>query len=93
MLGAYQLLDNYHSVNLPQEVQTAFTEVTADLVGASYKPLLYVGYQLVNGTNHMIIAEQQLLDKNSTRHIVKMVINEGIINHKKSKIVSYDTII
>lgn len=46
------------------------------LVGASYKPLLYYGKQLVNGVNYYFIAEQTLVTNPPIRRIVKLVIHE-----------------
>ena len=47
-LGGWNI-DEMKGVNLPQKVQSAFTEITSGLVGAEYEPVLYVGSQLVNG--------------------------------------------
>ena len=45
---------------LPQDVATAFYDLY-EKFGAMYKPVYYVGHQLVNGTNHKIIAERNRL--------------------------------
>ncbi|MBQ7155902.1 MAG: hypothetical protein IJR85_10170 [Synergistaceae bacterium] len=45
-LGSWEI-DEIKSVNLPQKVQSAFTAVMGDLVGADYMPVFYVGKQLV----------------------------------------------
>ena len=60
---------------LPQVLNNAFYEVTSKLMGAKYVPVLYVGSQIVHGTNYYLIAEQTLMNANKTKHIVKMVIN------------------
>ena len=61
---------------LPQKLATGITELFDNLVGASYTPLIYVGSQIVNGINHMVIAEQVLADADATKNIVKVVINK-----------------
>ena len=52
-LGAWNI-DEMKGCNLPQKAQSAFTAVTGGMVGADYQPVLYVGSQLVNGTNYCI---------------------------------------
>ena len=76
-LGSWNL-DEMKGVNLPQKAQSAFTEVTSGLMGADYMPVLYVGSQLVNGTNYCILALQTLVVPNSPKHLVKMIIHEGL---------------
>lgn len=74
MVGAWKI-EKMQAVSLPEIVATGFAAVTNDLVGASYIPVLYVGEQVVSGTNYMIICKQTLSDRSATEHIVKMVIN------------------
>lgn len=73
-LGGWKI-DEMKSVNLPQKAQSAFTAVTGGLVGAEYQPVLYVGSQVVNGTNYCIIAIQTLVEPNAEKRLVKMIIN------------------
>ena len=62
---------------LPQKVASAQSALeTAGLTGASYKTLLYVGEQLVRGTNYWFIAEQTLVLAAPEKHVVIMAINE-----------------
>lgn len=62
---------------LPQQVASAQSALeTAGLTGASYKVLVYVGDQLVRGTNYWFIAEQTLVLATPEKHIVIMAINE-----------------
>ena len=75
---------------LPEEVQSAFSQVTSSMVGATYVPVLYCGYQVVQGTNHMIICEQTLAAQGAPKHLIKMVIN--IFQHNAS-IVGIETIL
>lgn len=66
---------NYPSCNLPEQAASAFTQVTVDLIGAKYEPLMYLATQVVNGINHMILCRQTLSDAEHTVKIVKMVLN------------------
>ena len=74
ILGGWNI-DEMKSVNLPQKAQSAFTAVTGGLVGAEYMPVLYVGSQVVNGTNYCILAIQTLVTQNPEKRLVKMIIN------------------
>lgn len=77
LLGAWNI-DEMKSVNLPQKVQSAFTAVTGELVGADYQPVLYVGRQIVNGTNYCVFAIQTLVTAKPEKRLVKMIIHEAI---------------
>lgn len=75
MAGGWKLAD-FGAANLPEKVASAFAAVTKDLIGATYTPVLYCGQQTVKGYNYMLICEQKLSDKEGTRHLVQMIINE-----------------
>lgn len=74
ILGGWNI-DEMKAVSLPQKVQSAFTAVTGGLVGAEYMPVLYVGSQVVNGTNYCVMAVQTLIVPEAEKRLVKMVIN------------------
>ena len=73
-LGGWNI-DEMKGVNLPQKAQSAFTAVTGGITGSEYTPVLYVGSQVVNGTNHCILALQKVVVPESEPRLVKMVIN------------------
>lgn len=77
ILGGWNL-DEIKGCNLPQKVQTAFTAVTSELVGADYEPVAYLGSQTVNGTNYKILALMKPVTLNSEKRIVKMIIHEEL---------------
>ena len=77
VLGGWNL-DEVKGCNLPQRVQTAFTAVTSELVGADYEPIAYLGSQQVNGTNYRILALMRAVTPNAEKKIVKMIIHEEI---------------
>ncbi len=66
---------NYPVCNLPEKVASAFSQVTMDLIGAKYEPLMYLATQVVNGTNHMILCRETLSDANPTVKISTMILN------------------
>lgn len=76
-LGSWNI-DDLKGVNLPQKAQSAFTAVTGSLTGADYQPVLYVGSQLVNGTNYCILAVQRLVTPKGETRLVKMIINVAL---------------
>lgn len=62
---------------LPQKVASAAAAVeNAEIVGASYKPLIFCGSQVVHGTNYFFIAEQTLVIKKPVKRIVSLTVNE-----------------
>ena len=77
VLGGWNL-DEVKGTALPQRVQTAFTAVTGELVGADYEPIAYLGSQQVNGTNFRVLALQTLVIPNTEKRIVKMIIHEEL---------------
>ena len=62
---------------LPQKVATAMSEIeNPEVVGASYKAVMYVGEQLVRGMNYWFIAEQTLTTRDFEKHLVLIAVNE-----------------
>ena len=77
LLGGWDI-SGMKPCNLPQKAASAFTCATQDLVGASYQPVLYVGSQVVNGTNYCILALQTLSTAQPKKRLVKLIINESL---------------
>ena len=69
-------LAQFTECRLPQKAQSAWDAIFGDIVGASYKPVVYKGDQEVNGTNYWYIAEQTLMTKPMVRRLVELAINE-----------------
>ena len=62
---------------LPQNVASAMSTLeNAEIVGASYKALIYLGRQVVKGVNYYFIAEQTLMTAGLDKHIVIIAVNE-----------------
>lgn len=74
MFGKIQL-ENFDACKLPQKAASAWSAVE-DLIGASYKPLIYLGYQVVHGVNYYFIAEQTLMTNPLIRRVIKFAIHE-----------------
>jgi len=77
---------------MPQKVATAFSALTEQLIGAEYEPIAYLGSQVVNGTNHAVLAKQILTTGRDTTNVVVMVFNEKP-NSMEATLVSIDRIV
>lgn len=55
MLGGWEYPKEVQAVQLPDKVATAFDQAMRGFVGAQYTPVLFVGQQIVNGTNYCIV--------------------------------------
>ena len=77
ILGKWDL-DEIKPCKLPQRAASAFSAIMEKVTGANYDPVLYVGKQLVNGTNYCIIAVQTLVIPSKPTRLVKMIINEAL---------------
>ena len=70
---------------LSETVDLAFTEIVKELKGVSYKPVAYIGKQIVKGENHFILCEAKNIYPNAQPRAVILSIN---IFEGKSSIVS-----
>jgi len=59
---------------LPEEVAAAFSEAMTGLTGADYLPCLYMGSQVVNGSNYAILCEQTLVTKDPVTNLALVYI-------------------
>ena len=50
---------------------------TTFILGCDYEPILYLGYQVINGTNHAVLAQQTVMNGRDTNNAVIMVISEN----------------
>lgn len=68
LLGGIRLADNFSATKMPQGAASAWAALDGlEFTGAGYKPLLYIGNQLVNGTNYWFIAEQTIYRKSAVK--------------------------
>jgi hypothetical protein len=77
---------------MPQKVATAVGELADQLIGAEYKPIAYLGSQVVNGTNHAVLAEQTILTGKDTKNVVVLIFNEKP-NEMKATLVNIERVI
>ena len=72
MLGSWNV--DIQVGKFPQKVASALADL--QLVGAMYEPIAYVGSQVVNGTNHAVLAKQVLTTGKDVENVVVMIFNE-----------------
>ena len=75
MFGKIEFENFEGLTSMPQDAATAWSAVEG-LIGASYKPLVYIGKQVARGVNHWFIAEQTLTTNPPIKHIVTLAVNE-----------------
>lgn len=76
MLGSYEVVEQQGLTKFEQKAASAWSSFDGSMTGAGYKPVAYVGRQIVKGVNHLFIAEQTLILNEPERHIVFVTINE-----------------
>lgn len=70
-------LENFNDLTaMPQDAASAWAKVT-ELTGATFKPILYVGRQIVDGINHWFIAEETRITLGGERQLVMFAVNEN----------------
>ena len=89
-LGGYELV-NISAKSLPQPLASAIAEINANILGATYEPLWYIGKQLVNGENHFFVCKEIRSTATKKPMIVGLVLNlppgEGVTQGKGAHIV------
>lgn len=77
MFGKIQLEEFKGLSAMPQRAASAWSGAGLDnLVGANYKPLLYLGSQIVKGVNYFFIAEITVPYSAEIRKVALLAINE-----------------
>lgn len=76
LTGGITLAEQKGMTAFPQKAASAWSAIDNAIVGAGYKPLVFVGTQVVKGTNYHFIAEQTLMTAEPIRHVVKIAVNE-----------------
>ena len=86
--------DNVHVVidAMPEKIASAFTALELAQKGAKYRPVAYLG---TRGNNHGVLAEQIMVDENSTKNIVLIIFKEIFVPGEISKIalVSFNSVL
>lgn len=75
MFGRIELAQFEALTKAPQDAASAMCVFEGEIVGAGYKPILYLGKQVAKGTDYFFLAEQTLADKSASRHVVAVVVN------------------
>jgi len=73
-LGGYTI--NVSVNSFPQKVASGFDKAFENMVGAEYTPIAYLGSKVVNGINHLLLAEQRIITGTDVKSVVTVVLNE-----------------
>ena len=90
MVGSWNVKINTNG--MPQKVATAIGALAEQLMGAEYEPIAYLGSQVVNGTNHAVLAKQTILSGHDTTNVVVLIFNEKP-NDMKATLVSIERVV
>ncbi len=82
---SYKIVEIIEEVVLQPEIQMAFDTATKFLTGVNYKPIIYIGKQLVHGTNYHIICQAKGIFPNSTPYPVVLTVN---VNEQSTSVVA-----
>ena len=86
--------DDIHVVidAMPEKIATAFSALRLAQKGANYRLVAYLG---TRGNNHGVLAEQIMVDENSTKNIVLIIFKEIFVPGEISKIalVSFNSVL
>lgn len=77
---------------MPQKVATAVSALADKMIGAEYEPIAYIGSQIVNGTNHAVLAKQTILSGRDTANVVILIFNEKP-NDMEATLVSIERVV
>ena len=69
------IVEIIEEAKLSAEVQVAFLAAEKQLIGVGYKPLAYIGSQIVKGVNHYLICQAKGIYPNAMPYAVVMCIN------------------
>lgn len=75
MIGSVEVIEQQTLTKMPQEAASAWAYFDGAIVGAGYKPVAFVGTQLVKGTNYVFLAEQTFITAEPVRHIAVVKVN------------------
>ena len=74
--GEIEVAEQQGLTKMPQKAASAWAAFDGGMTGAGYRPVAYVGTQVVKGVNHVFLVEQTLVLAQPVRHIVIVKINE-----------------
>ena len=73
------------SLEITDEIRELIEKATADLVGADYEAVAYIGKQIVNGTNHRILCKITPVTQNPVAKYAVVTIYEDLQGNAEIK--------
>lgn len=64
--------------DIPYPLNTCFNEAFKSVVGTGYEIILYLGSQVVTGTNYLLLCKQTTITNPVTEKLVYVVINKPL---------------
>jgi hypothetical protein len=77
LAGGWKLAD-FQEAKLPPAVEKGFNETAGKLIGVGYKPVLYLGSQLVNGINHAVLCTARPAVKDPVTKLAVVYLHEAL---------------
>ena len=74
---------NQESMEITDEIREMVEKATADMIGADYTAVAYIGRQIVNGTNHKILCKIAPVTLNGTATYAIVTIYEDLNGNVK----------
>ena len=74
---------NQESMEITDEIREMVEKATADMIGADYTAIAYIGRQIVNGTNHKILCKIAPVTPNGTATYAIVTIYEDLNGNVK----------
>lgn len=74
IMGGYAPCEDNAKVKLPKQVNKAFKSATGKLRGVKYTPILYLGNQIVSGSNYSVLCMGKTSTRNPETHIFVLTI-------------------
>ena len=75
LMGGWNETD---SPEVPQHILEIFNKATNGMVGVGYKPVAYLGYQVVDGKNHCILCQAKVVYPNSRPYYALVYVYEDL---------------
>ena len=85
-----KVVEIIEEAELPDEVQDAFEATVHQLTGVNYKPMMYIGKQVVHGINYFILCAAKVVHPDAVARPVVITIN--VVDGNKYSIVSIEGI-
>lgn len=85
LTGGWTVYGDQAAVNLPADVQKAFDDAFEGWTGASYEPLVFLGQQVVSGSNYSILCRETIVTAQPITKLAVVTIYNDLNGHASVK--------